>query len=59
MSAHCPYCAPELEKLMKEGEKLNKERIRRELELELNNKDAAYARYLNTFGINLPVKGKP
>ena len=49
--------APELEKLMKEGEKLNKERIRRELELELNNKDAAYARYLNTFGINLPVKG--
>ena len=49
--------APELEKIMLEAESLNKQRIKRELELELLYKDAAYARYTASFGLQLPVKG--
>ena len=49
--------APELEKIMLEAENLNKQRIKRELELELLHKDAAYARYTASFGLQQPVKG--
>lgn len=50
--------SPELKKVMEKADKLNRERIKRELYLELKNKDAAYARYAGTFELKLPVKGK-
>ena len=50
--------APELKELMEKADKLNKERIKRELFLELNNKEAAYARYVGSFDLKLPVKGR-
>ena len=50
--------APELEKIMKEAERTGRERVKRELELELSNPDAAYARYAGSFGQQIPVKGK-
>ena len=55
--AHALKKAPELEKIMLEAENLNKQRIKRELELELLHKDAAYARYTASFGLQQPVKG--
>ncbi|MBP5183151.1 MAG: hypothetical protein J6331_09015, partial [Lentisphaeria bacterium] len=48
----------ELEKVMKEAERTNKERVRRELDLELSHPDAAYARYAGSFGRQIPLKGK-
>lgn len=48
----------ELKKVMKEAEKVNRERIKRELELELKNQAAAYARYTASFGLKLSHSGK-
>lgn len=50
--------APELKALMKKIEKRNLERMKRELELELANKEAAYARYVENFGLKIASGGK-